>query len=171
MFFISTIIIAAIVAGLIGVLMIGLKPSRSTLSSEQGSTQKLSILIILAACFILLVTLMAWFALDQVEKKIQSDVGDALQIVLQTTQESLNLWVDSNKFQLTQIAEDPRLVALIERQLNVPRNKNALLTSKALSELRAFFWYRKNSFGQAGLTQAVEIRLKSTRLLSRQCLL
>ena len=119
-------------------------------SSQYGSIQKLSLLIILAGCFIVLVTVLAGFALDRVKEKIQVDVGDALQIVLQTTQESLNLWVESNKFQLTRLAEDPRLVSLTERQLRVPRNKDALIKSEALQELRAFFRPRKNQFGQAG---------------------
>ena len=59
-------------------------------SSQLGSIQKLSILIILAGCFIILVIFLAGFALERVKEKIQADVGDALQIVLQTTQESLN---------------------------------------------------------------------------------
>lgn len=119
-------------------------------SSQYGSIQKLSLLLILAGCFIVLVALLAGFALDRVKAKIQADVGGALQIVLQTTQESLNLWVESNKFQLARLAEDPRLVSLTERQLRVPRNKDALIKSDALQELRAFFQPRKNQFGQAG---------------------
>ena len=119
-------------------------------SSQLGSIQKLSILIILACCFIILVTFLAGFALDRVKEKIQTDMGDALQIVLQTTQESLNIWVESNKFQLARLAEDPRLVSLTERQLRVSRNKSALLKSDALQELRVFFRLRKDQFGQAG---------------------
>ena len=118
-------------------------------SSEYGSIQKPGILFILAGCFIVLVVVLAWFALNRVEEKIQADVGEALQIVLQTTQESLNLWVESYKFQLSQLAEDPRLISLTERQLSVSRNKNALLKSDTLKELRDFFQYRKNQFGQA----------------------
>jgi polar amino acid transport system substrate-binding protein len=48
------------------------------------------------------------------------------------------------------LAEDLRLVSLTERQLIVPRNKNALLKSEALQELRAFFQYRRNRSGQTG---------------------
>jgi PAS domain S-box-containing protein len=151
MFFISIIISAVIMAGLLGVLLWRLKRIRhSPLSSEHGSTQKLSILMILAGFFIVLVVVLAWFALDRVKQKIQADVGDALQIVLQTTQESLNLWVESNKFNLSQLGEDPRLISLAQRQLSVPRNKDALLKSGALEELRAFFRYRRNQFGKAG---------------------
>ena len=88
--------------------------------------------MILAGCFIILVVVLAWFALDQVKEKIQTDVGSALQIVLQTTQESMNLWVESNKFQMILLAEDPRLVSLAERQLSVARDKTKLLKSEAL---------------------------------------
>ena len=108
-------------------------------SSQYGSTQKSSILIILACCFIMLVVVLAWFALDRVKEKIQDDVGDALQIVLQTTRESLNLWVESNKSQLIRLAEDPRLVSLTEQQLGVARDKISLFESKTLMEIRAFF--------------------------------
>jgi len=105
--------------------------------------------MIFAGLFIVLVVVIAWFALDRIEQKIQADVGDALQIVLHTTQESLNLWVESNKFQLTRFTEDPRLVFLAGRQLSIPRNKKALLKSHTLQELRDFFRYGRDQFGQA----------------------
>ncbi|MGD9225199.1 MAG: PAS domain S-box protein [Desulfobacterales bacterium] len=105
--------------------------------------------MILAGLFIMLVVIIAWFALDRVKERIQADVSDALQIVLHTTQESLNLWVESNKFQLTRLAEDPRLVFLVRHQLGIPRNQKALLKSNALRELRNFFRYGSDQFGQA----------------------
>ena len=119
-------------------------------SSQYGSIRKQSILMIVAACFIALVVVLAWFALDRVKEKIQADVGDSLQIVLHTTRESLNLWVESNKSQLTRLAEDPRLVSLTEQQLLVPRNKISLFESKILLELRAFFRRHRDREGLAG---------------------
>ena len=109
-------------------------------SSQYGSIQKPGILFILAGCFIVLVVVLAWFALDKIMEKIQAEVGEALQIVLQTTQESLNLWVNSNKFQVRQLANDPRLISLVERQLSVPRTNDALSSSGALQGLRNFFF-------------------------------
>jgi len=111
---------------------------------------KPNILIILAGCFLMLVTVLAWLALDKVKEKIQADVGDALQIVLQTTRESLHQWVESNKFQLTRLAQDPRLVSLTEHQLRVTRNRISLLESEVLRELRAFFQRNRDQSGQAG---------------------
>jgi len=122
---------------------------KNLLSSQSGSTPKLSILIILAGCFIALVMVLAGFALSRVEEKIKADVGKALQIVQQTTRESLNLWIESNEFDLTRLAGDPRIVFLTEQQLLVPRNKDDLLKSLALSELRRFFQNNKDRFGKA----------------------
>ncbi|MGD8262461.1 MAG: PAS domain S-box protein [Desulfobacterales bacterium] len=119
-------------------------------SSQSGSTSKITILIILACTFIALVIILAGFALGRVEEKIKMDVGDALQIVLQTTRESLNLWIESNKFDLTRLAADPRVVFLVEHQLQVSHNKDDLLKSQALKELRRFFQNNKDRFGQAG---------------------
>ena len=100
--------------------------------------QKSNILIILVCCFLMLVVILAWFALGSIKEKIQTDVGDALQIVLQTSQESLNLWAKSKIFHLERLAEDPRLLSLAERQLRVPRNKISLSESEILKEFRTF---------------------------------
>jgi hypothetical protein len=112
-------------------------------------TPQQTILIILASSFIALVFILAGFALGRVEERIKTDAGDALQIVLQTTRESLNLWIESNKFELTRLAADPRIVFLAEHQLQVPRNKDDLLKSLALKELRRFFQNNKDRFGKA----------------------
>jgi PAS domain S-box-containing protein len=96
------------------------------------------------------VILLAWFALSRVEEKIRTDAGEALGIVLQTTQESLNLWIESEKFQLRQMTEDPRLVSLVERQIGVPRNRKGLSKSGVLSELRDLFLQNKDRHGEAG---------------------
>ena len=119
------------------------------LSSQSGLTPKQTILIILACTFITLVIVLAGFALNRVEEKIKTDVGEALQIVLQTTRESLNLWIESNKFDLTRLAGDPNIIFLAEHQLQVPRNKDDLLKSPTLRDLRIFFQNNKDRFGKA----------------------
>ena len=108
-------------------------------SSQHGSIRNPSILIILVSCFLVLVVVLAWLALDRVKEKIQADVGDALQIVLQTTHGSLNLWVKSNKFHLNRLARDPRLVSLTERQLLIPRNKISLSKNTNLGRITRVF--------------------------------
>ena len=123
---------------------------KDLLSSQSGLTPKHTILIILACTFIALVIVLAGFALSRVQAKIKTDLAETLQIGLQTTQESLNLWVESGKFQLSQLADEPRLVSLVKRQIEVPRSRKDLSESKVLSELREFFLQNKDRFGQAG---------------------
>jgi PAS domain S-box-containing protein len=118
--------------------------------SQTGSTQKINIVILLVIAFILLVSVMAWFALDRVQEKIQTDIGNALQTVLQTTQESLNLWADNRKYHLSKTADDPWLLSLVERQLSVPRSQIALIRSGVLGELRNYFKQNKDRFGNTG---------------------
>ncbi len=119
-------------------------------ASQIGSIKKLGILLLLAIGFLVLVTVLAVFALERIKAKIQADTGEALQIVLQTTHESLNLWVESNKFQIRQTANDATLMTLVEDQLKVPRNKDTLLKSQTLPKLRKFFRSKSDQFGQAG---------------------
>jgi PAS domain S-box-containing protein len=123
---------------------------KDPLSSQSGSTPKLNILVVLAGVFIVLVIVLAWFSLNRVQARIKTDVAEALEIVLQTTRESLNMWVENGKFQLNQLAGEPRLASMVERQLEVPRNKNDLLKSRGLRRLREFFLQNKDRFGQAG---------------------
>jgi hypothetical protein len=118
--------------------------------AQTGSTQKLNLVIIAAVSFIALVILIAWVALGMVQEKIQHDTGDALQTVLQTTQESLTLWAENKKFELGKLAADPRLVSLVGDLLQTPRDKETLLKSPGLTELRKFFQSNKDRFGKVG---------------------
>jgi polar amino acid transport system substrate-binding protein len=119
-------------------------------SFQTGSTQNLILVVGLAVSFIAIVIIIAWVALGNVQEKVQADAGDALQTVLQTTQESLNLWAENKKFDLSQLAADPRGVLLVEHLLETPRDKGALLKSRELRELRKFFQNNKDRFGKAG---------------------
>ena len=59
------------------------------------------------------------------------------------------MWIESNKLDLTRIAGDPRIVFLVQHQLQVPRNKDDLLKNPALRELRIIFEINKDQFGKA----------------------
>ena len=120
------------------------------LSSQSGSTPKLNILIILAGSFMVLVVVLAGFALSRVQARIKTDAAEALEIVLQTTRESLNMWVENGKFQLNQLAGDPRLASMVQQQLEVARNKKQLLDSNGLRRLREYFLQNKDRYGQVG---------------------
>ncbi|MBW2481160.1 MAG: response regulator [Deltaproteobacteria bacterium] len=119
-------------------------------NSQTGSTQKLNLILLMAGAFMVLVFILAWIAVGRIQAKIQSDTGEALQTVLHTTQESLRLWSDNHKYHLSRLAEDPHLIALVERQLDLPRTGDILLNSDTLGQLRNFFNRHKNRYGEAG---------------------
>ncbi len=119
-------------------------------SFQTGATQNLAIVVTLAVSFIAIVIIIAWVALNNIQEKIQADTGDALQTVLQTTQESLNLWAENKKFDLSQLAADSGLVFQVEHLLQTPRDKDALLKSPKLKALRNYFKSNKDRFGKAG---------------------
>ena len=100
---------------------------KNGLSFQTGATQSLALVVILAVSFIAIVIVIAWVALNNIQEKIQTDAGDALQTVLQTTQESLNLWAENKKFDLSQLAADhqrrstPRSSSLEPKSARSPR--------------------------------------------------
>lgn len=123
---------------------------KSLLTSQSGLTSKHTSLIILSITIIAAVILLSVFALNLIEDKIKADTGEALQILLKTTHESLRFWVEREKYELSQMAENPLLVPLVERQLGVTRSQTDLSEKGVLSELREFFLQHKDQHGQAG---------------------
>ena len=59
----------------------------------------------------------------RVQARIKTGVAEALELVLQAAQESLNIWVEYGKFQLNQLVGEPRLASMVKRQLKVAHNK------------------------------------------------
>ena len=126
-----------------------LRNTKNTLPFQTGSTQKLNMVIMLAASLIVLVIIIAWFALGTVQKKIRQETGESMSTVLHSTQEALNLWAKSEKYNLSRLAADPRVVFLVEYLLQSPPDKAALLKSQGLKELRNFFENNKDRFNNA----------------------
>ncbi len=126
------------------------KSGNNLLNVEIGSTRQLNLAILFVFAFIIISVCLAWFALDKIKTSTKTNYGKALQVVLHTTQESLALWVESNKYQLARLAKDPYLITLVQRQLKVPRNKKDLRNSPTLTDLRDYFSRQKDRFGNVG---------------------
>lgn len=89
--------------------------------------------------FLLIVSLIAGRVLGKVEKQMRSDVGDSLQVVLRTVQESLRFWIKHRKEEIISKASHEIVLKATKELLAVPRNQEALLAHPAQSDLRAFF--------------------------------
>jgi len=118
--------------------------------AQHGAVHRPGLFMVLAGSMIVLVIILAVIALQQVRKQIQTDIGETLQTVVSTTEESVELWAEYSRFNTDRIARDPHLVALVERQLAAGPEIEDLLESPALEGLRTFFKAREDRFGQAG---------------------
>lgn len=89
--------------------------------------------------FLLIVSLIAGRVLGEVERQMRSDVGDSLQVVLRTVQESLRFWMKHRKEEIISKASNEMVLKAVKELLAAPRNQEALLAHPAQSDLRAFF--------------------------------
>ena len=80
---------------------------------QRGLAHRPGMILALASSLIVLVIVMAFVALDRIEKNTRNKAGETLQTVLNTTQEALALWVEIGKYQIDEIARDPVLVGLV----------------------------------------------------------
>ncbi len=80
----------------------------------------------------------AWLGLNSIKHRMGKNIGESLQMVVETTHQSIKMWVEGQKEHLEEHAKDPRLVALVQGQLEVPRTRDALLASDSLRKLRAY---------------------------------
>jgi len=105
----------------------------------------LAIVTLLAIAF-----LIAHIALIEIEKQVREDIGNALEIVVQSTQESLIIWVENHKEFLKQLSKDTKLISLVHQHLEVSRTPQELLDSQSLKELREFFDTRRDKSEDIG---------------------
>ena len=117
---------------------------------EIGS-RRFRIITILGTLLILsVISFFGWLAMEHNKKKFLNDLEINLEITLENTHERLQLWVDTHKLIMQEFGKDPVLVQATREILNVSKDKNALLTSEALVNLRVFYDEYQNSLESAG---------------------
>jgi len=106
--------------------------------------------ILLVVLFLVVVSLMSWAGLTEVERYQREDGVKVLRTVLDTTRESLRTWLDGHQSQIDTLSQNPALLALSQRLLRVPPSHDALLSSRPLRELRKFFERQREHLGDMG---------------------
>ena len=89
-----------------------------------------------AMALILFSITVGWLILTKIDTQTRQETYSTLDTVLKTTQEALHNWVRMRMTEVTGWAFSPELRRLVKAQLEVPRNREALLNSPVLSELR-----------------------------------
>jgi PAS domain S-box-containing protein len=86
--------------------------------------------------FVITISIIGWFALAQIKGKILVDMKNNLENVLITTNQRLEMWVDSRVSLLTQVARNTELIAAIDGLLRINVNPDALTQSEELATTR-----------------------------------
>jgi PAS domain S-box-containing protein len=100
--------------------------------------------------FIIIVCLLGWYTLNKNEEQILIAVGKDLSETLFTANDRLNFWVEKRMSSLKLLGRDPELVTLAKRLLAVKPDRDSLLASDALRDVRDFFKHNKDIFPDIG---------------------
>jgi signal transduction histidine kinase len=76
------------------------------------------------------------WTLKGIQSEVNSRLADSLQTVLNTADEGLRNWVRQTEVDVVVVAENQELRREVEAQLHVPRDRNALLHTTALKNIR-----------------------------------
>ncbi len=106
---------------------------------------------ILVAGFLVIVVLIAWLALNRIENETREDTSETLKTVLSTTEEALQLWASQRQLDILEKSKNPELLGAIQKLLAITPNRDALLASRALSDIRALFQPKLEQFGDLGI--------------------
>ncbi|GAA5213623.1 diguanylate cyclase [Corallincola platygyrae] len=91
---------------------------------------------LLVLLFITIVVVIAYSGIRKIEQDTRKSNVAALQTVLLTVNEALHLWVKDHKHDAVLYAGQPQVIELTEQLLTKPRDRNQLMVSTELSQLR-----------------------------------
>ncbi len=88
---------------------------------------------------LLLVSRLAWVALDYNKQHTLESIRTSLETVLASSSENLELWAEGRIELLQHIVNRPELLPLVEQLLALPADQTTLLASQELSRVREYF--------------------------------
>ncbi|MBU1100196.1 MAG: PAS domain S-box protein [Bacteroidetes bacterium] len=94
---------------------------------------------ILIASFILIVAIVGIFLLADTEEKIRIETSDKLSLIVNTTAEAFDQWLENRMLDISIKSRDGLIVKLVEDIAAVPRNSKSLKNSNELKLLREYF--------------------------------
>ncbi len=101
--------------------------------------------LILPGIFLIVVTALGVVMVSQINKQGRMNAVSALTAILKTNQEGMHLWLNNISSEVKAWASSEQLIKLVEKDLELPADRHALLNSKALKDLRKFFAPRLHS--------------------------
>ncbi|MBF0290173.1 MAG: transporter substrate-binding domain-containing protein [SAR324 cluster bacterium] len=91
---------------------------------------------VLIGFFLLAVGIISANSLNRIEKRIRSDFASSLKTVVQSTHESLNVWLENQKRSIHLFAKNPQLVEFTQNLLDVSNNATQLKEHESQAKVR-----------------------------------
>lgn len=107
-------------------------------------------IILFNAILVSLIVVNTRTALEKIKHQTQENIKTSLQSVLNISSAAMDFWADEHHRDISNVAANPQLEVLVEKQLfNYQRNKS-LLEGRELWKLRRFFLERRKQWGVFG---------------------
>ena len=107
--------------------------------TDSGHKKQIYKNLILVSIFLLIVTILSFTMVSQLYKQSRQITGNTLTVLLKANQKTMDLWVDHISSDIQSWASIPHFQSLVEKHLTHSRDRQSLLSSKTLKELRDFF--------------------------------
>lgn len=88
--------------------------------------------------FLIVVAVIAWYALDKIEFQTKKDIKNTLETVLKTAHEALQGWAFDRMDDISLLASMHDFRLLVKAQLELERSKESLVSRSTLRQLRSF---------------------------------
>ncbi|MGR9053329.1 MAG: transporter substrate-binding domain-containing protein, partial [Gammaproteobacteria bacterium] len=82
--------------------------------------------LVIVSAFLVLILIVAWFALERMERQLRREIGASLVSVNRTARNALELWLESQRREISRVAGDTRLLELTRSMLRLPRQTESL---------------------------------------------
>lgn len=134
---------------LIPVLLQRLSPHLQTEWFSSAAIRRVGAVAV--ALFLGVVMVLAWYSLERVNKQLRDDIGNQLSIINNSVHQSLQIWFESRRGQLLDLAHEPELLGATVALLAAPRNPQALRTNPAMQRLRTLLQARLKRMNARGM--------------------
>ena len=106
---------------------------------------------LVAVATVLAVTfLVAWFAMDRMDRRLRTEMGETLVAVNRSARESMMMWQKSRMQEIKHLARDREFLPLVRQLLVLPRDKERIINSSELGQVRDFYQDYSREMGAKG---------------------
>jgi PAS domain S-box-containing protein len=140
-----------VLAAVLAILLLILKRLRVEAVNRIFEGRNLSYIVtVLVTAFLTVVLLVAWFALERMDRQLRAEFAETLVTINRSVKESMGMWLESRSREITYLTRDRELLPLIQQLLALPRDAEVIRDSQVLKRMRALYRYHTDEMNAEG---------------------